>query len=271
MPLQTFFMCPPTFFQIEFTLNKWTNLNARIDPPKAQAQWQTLWDTYHMLGVELHAVNPEARIPELTFVGDSIFLYGEKAVASHFQFEERMAEVPATNRWFENHGFEIATLPPGVHYEGNGDSFLWRGMLLGGYGIRSDREAYPFLADILGLETVPLQLLDPFYHLDLALCPIDDDTLAYFPGAFSEEAQATLRKLAPQLVAFDDFEVMAFAGNTKVVGDTAVANGNAYPKFVELLTGLGMRVIQVDTSEFNKAGGGAKCLTLEHYRPTAHF
>ena len=175
--------------------------------------------------------------------------------------------MPATHRWFENHGFEIATLPPGVHYEGNGDSLIWRGMLLGGYGIRSDREAYPYLADILGIETVPLQLLDPFYHLDLALCPIDNDTLAYFPGAFSEEAQATLRKLAPRLVAFDYFEVMAFAGNTKVVGDTAVANGNAYPKFGEALTGLGMRVIHVDTSEFNKAGGGAKCLTLEHYQP----
>ena len=44
---------------------------------------------------------------------------------------------------------------------------------------------------LTGLAVVSLELVDPrFYHLDTALAVLDDETVAYYPGAFSAASQA---------------------------------------------------------------------------------
>ena len=42
---------------------------------------------------------------------------------------------------------------------------------------------------------LPLTLVDDrFYHLDTALAVLDEDTLAYWPGAFDERSLGLLRQ-----------------------------------------------------------------------------
>jgi hypothetical protein len=43
------------------------------------------------------------------------------------------------------------------------------------------------------------------------------------------------------------------------------------PRFVEAVRARGKEVVALDLSEFRKAGGGAKCLTLEAYEPQRHI
>jgi len=267
VPQKTFYMCPPTYFEIEYAINVWTNINDRVDHAQAMAEWELLNQTYQELGVHVETVPAAEGVVELTFIGDSIFLYNGKAISSRFRCVERANEVPVSASFFAGAGFEVCQLPEGVHYEGNGDSLIWNGIMLGGHGIRSDREAYGVIAELLNVEVIPLELVQPFYHLDLALCPINKDTVIYYPGAFTPAAQETIRKMAKRAVAAERDEVMKFALNGKVIGDCIVLNGNPCPDFRHEVQNLGLRIITVNTNEFNKAGGAAKCLTLEHYLP----
>lgn len=265
--MPTFYMCPPKYFEIEYAINIWTDLNERIDHAQAQAEWDALCRTYRSLGARVIEAPAVAGAIELTFLGDSIFLFGAKAVPGRFRHSERQGEVAASTTYFKQAGFAVQELPENVFYEGNGDSMYWNGKLLGGYGVRSDLQAYDHISALLDLEVVPLNILKPFFHLDLALCPIDADTLAYYPPAFTAETQATIDKLASRKIRLPLEEVMCFALNGKAVGDAVILNGSRCPMFMAELDSLGIQVIQLDTAQFNKAGGGAKCLTLEHYLP----
>ncbi len=59
----------------------------------------------------------------------------------------------------------------------------------------------PSAQEVFGRPVITLQLVDPrFYHLDTALCVLDERTVAYLPEAFSPGSQAVLRRLFPDAV-----------------------------------------------------------------------
>jgi N-dimethylarginine dimethylaminohydrolase len=260
------FMSPPTFFDIKFVLNQWTHPQGDVDRDLAIQQWETICDAYQRMdNVTLQIIPPDEDVPETVFTGDSIFLYKNKGVTAHFRHEERAPEIPSRANWFRARGFEILSPPAGEFYECNGDSMIWNDKLLAGYGVRSSIGAHTFLAESLDIDVISLQMVPPFYHLDLGLCPINKDTLAYFPDAFTPESRAVIEGLTPNLIYLDYEEVMWFGSNAKILDDVAMLNGNKYPKLEQALKDIGLDVRKFDTSEFNKAGGGLKCITLEHY------
>ena len=58
--------------------------------------------------------------------------------------------------------------------------------MLAGYGFRTEPAAHAEAQEALGRPVVSLRLVDPrFYHLDVALAALDDENIAYYPGAFS--------------------------------------------------------------------------------------
>ncbi len=260
------FMSPPTFFEVEFSLNVWTDVNNTVDRDKAIQQWEAVCDAYHKIdGVKIEIIPADENIPETVFTGDSIFLYQKKGVTARFRHRERDPEIPSRANWFRSRGMEVLSLPPGQFYECNGDSVIWNGKMLAGHGIRSSLDAHASISELLDIEVISLQMVNPFYHLDLGLCPVNDSTIAYYPNAFTPASQAVIEKLAPNLIKLDHEEVMNFGSNAKIIGDVAMMNGNPYPQFEKALEDLGFHVWKFDTSEFNKAGGGLKCITLEHY------
>ena len=260
------FMSPPTFFEIEYVINDWTNIETKVDINKALEQWEIICDAYHKIdGVTLEIIPPDENIPETVFTGDSIFLYNNKGVTANFRHEERAPEIPSRANWFRARGYQVYTPPSGEFYECNGDSMFWNVKLLAGHGVRSSLGVHAFLAETFNVEVISLELTAPFYHLDLALCPINNQTIAYYPKAFTPESQQIIEKLAPNLIYLDHDEVMQFSSNAKILGDVALLNGNAYPKFEQALHKLGIDTRKFDTSEFVKAGGGLKCITLKHY------
>jgi N-dimethylarginine dimethylaminohydrolase len=110
---------------------------------------------------------------------------------------------------------------------------------------------------------ITLQLVDPaYYHLDTALCVLDEKNIAYLPSAFSPGSQAVLRRLFPDAI-------VATPGDAEVLGLNAVSDGRTVVLPVQataLTTALrsaGYETVGVDVSELRKAGGGPKCCTLE--------
>jgi N-dimethylarginine dimethylaminohydrolase len=201
------------------------------------------------------------------FAGDSIFLFGERAISSRFRHAERQPEVAPMARRFARRGYRLEQLPEGLHFEGNAEAIHWNGMLLGGWGVRSDRGALDYVSQRFDLELHAFQLARPYYHLDVCLAPIDERSALYYPGAFTAQGRAQLTRLVPNLIAVTEAEAQALACNSVSVHGTVVMSTTQAPRVAELLCATGKRVVAIDVSEFQKAGGGVKCMTLEAYRP----
>lgn len=262
-----FYLCPPTFYEIKYSINQWMDIDSKVDKELASKQWQSLCKAYEKLGVEVTIIPPTAGIPELVFPGDSIFLFGDHAISSNFRFQERQPEVEPQSRWFASQGFTVHTLPPDVHFEGNAEAILWNNRFLCGYGIRSDREAFDLIHEVTGMEVVPLKLVEPFFHLDVAVCPLDSQTLAYVPEAFDAASRAVVESLPAKLIRVNSEEANVLGCNSMAVDGTAILSTPAAPRFAAQLKEHGFNVITLDMSEFRKSGGGVKCLTLEAYKP----
>ncbi len=260
-----FYMCAPEHFRVDYAINAWTRPRAEVDARRAMEQWLALREAYLEAGAEVCEVAPEAGVSELTFAGDSIFLHGQVALSSRFRHAERMPEVLPMARRFRALGYDVRELPHGMHFEGNAEAILWNGRLLGGYGVRSDRTALAHVSELLDVEVVPFELRKPYYHLDVCLCPLDARSALYYPGGFSDESRARLMRLVPKLYPVSEAEARALACNSVSVSDTVVMSTRAAPRVASLLRAQGRRVVELELSEFRKAGGGAKCLTLEAY------
>jgi N-dimethylarginine dimethylaminohydrolase len=81
------------------------------------------------------------------------------------------------------------------------------------------------------------------------------------PGAFDVSGRRTLERLVPEPLLLEDVEAVTFCANSLVVGDVVVMPA-CPPRVGRWLEGAGFDVAVVDTSEFMKAGGACRCLTL---------
>jgi N-dimethylarginine dimethylaminohydrolase len=149
-----------------------------------------------------------------------------------------------------------------VAQEGAGDALPFDGALLAGYGQRSIRGAYHDLTERAGWTVRPVRLVDPrFYHVDIAFCPLDERTALIVPEAFTAQDRETLARLVPDLVPATVEEGEMFCVNSVVVGRTIVMPG-CTSRLGRELERRGFDVVVCEVSEFQKAGGGCRCLTL---------
>jgi N-dimethylarginine dimethylaminohydrolase len=147
--------------------------------------------------------------------------------------------------------------------EGEGDILVAGDTILAGYGFRSDVAAAAELEAVFGRRVVSLRLVDPrFYHLDTALCVLDASTAMYYPAAFDDAGRAALATTFDELIEAKDEDAEALGLNAVSDGRHVVlarqADGLARSLFAR-----GFVPVPVDMSELLKAGGGAKCCTLE--------
>jgi N-dimethylarginine dimethylaminohydrolase len=137
------------------------------------------------------------------------------------------------------------------------------------HGHRSISAAREVILERLDIEVETLRLTDTrFYHLDTCFCPLDGGFLLYYPPAFDDASRATIEKRMPaaKRIAIGEEDALAFACNAVAIDTTVVVN-RATPAFVKALAAKGFEVVQTPLSEFMKAGGSAKCLTLRLDEP----
>lgn len=264
-------MCPPDHFQVDYVINPWMDGHtAMLDLSLARAQWQQLREA---IGAHAEVVELEPRrgLPDLVFTANAGFVYGRQAVPSHFMPHERRPEEPFLRAFFEAEGFEVRVLPDNIAFEGAGDALIDRGgpWLWTGYGFRTEIEAHDYLRRWFDLELVSIRLVDPrFYHIDTCMCPLDGGYLLYHPPAFDAASRAEIERRVPRHKRLPVSAENAghFACNAVNVGDQVFMN-KAGPALVESLEACGFHVNQLPLSEFLKAGGSAKCLTLKLTEP----
>jgi lysine-ketoglutarate reductase/saccharopine dehydrogenase-like protein (TIGR00300 family) len=119
------------------------------------------------------------------------------------------------------------------------------------------------------VEVLSLRLMDErFYHLDTCLCPLSDGTLLYYPPAFDFHSNRLIEaRVSPEKrLAVGESDALAFACNAVNVGQSVILN-QASAALRQQLEERGYTVVETPLTEFLKAGGAAKCLTLRLDEP----
>ncbi len=264
-------MCAPHHYDVDYVINPWMEGNIhRSSREQAEAQWQKLYQVLkEHAAVEL--VEPQPGWPDMVFTANAGLVLGDRVVLSRFFHEERQGEEPHFQKWFEDNGYTVFVLPEGLPFEGAGDALFDRsgGWLWAGYGFRSELDSHPYLAKWLDIEVLSLHLVDNrFYHLDTCFCPLAGGYLLYYPGAFDAYSNRLIEMRVPadKRIAINEVDAVNFACNTVNIGQTVVMN-KATDALKQRLSDLGFTVIETPLTEFLKAGGAAKCLTLKMTEP----
>ena len=255
-------MCPPEHYGIEYEINPWMSRERGADHPLAAQQWTALFNLLTGLGAHVSLVTPAAGLPDLVFTANAALIHGQRAILSHFRHPQRQGEEPLFAAWFEQHGFGVERLPADRYFEGAGDALFCGPTLVAGYRIRSDVKSQQMLGDLLHCEVLPLELIDPhYYHLDTCFCPLSPGEAIWYPGAFDDYGRRAIAERVKTLIPVAPEEAQSFACNAVVVGQHVVTNAGC-PQLHKSMVGRGYTPHETPLSEFVKAGGSAKCLTL---------
>ena len=259
-------MCPPEHYVVEYAINPWMDTNTPVDTELAVKQWDSLRETLVGLGHTVHVLPPRPRLPDMVYAANGAFSVDGTVYGARFRYPQRTAEAAAHRGFYESHAGWRYVAPTQTN-EGEGDfAFLpgaWGGMILGGYGFRTEPTAHAEAAEVLGRPVVSLRLVDPrFYHLDTALAALDDTNIVYYPDAFSPSSQQVLRQLFPDAVRATEADALAFGLNLVGDGRNVVLNAEA-GRLAGTLRGLGYAVHPIDLSELKKGGGSVKCCVAE--------
>ena len=255
-------VCRPDFFDVRYEINPWMSRERAPVKSTAGAQWEKLHTILKQLGADLLYVDPAPAQPDMVFTANAGLQLGDTVVLSSFRHSERQGEEEHFQRWFEANNFKVVLLDD-CAFEGEGDALFAGDTLFMGSGFRTDEKAAAEIKSILNLkEVVVCGLVDPyFYHIDTCFCPITDDTALIFPGAFSPDSLTKLRKHL-RLIEIPVDDAKKFACNAVVLDKDIVLPAGA-DRTYELLAKEGFSSHPVELSEFMKAGGAAKCLTMK--------
>lgn len=266
---KTVLMCPPTFFDVRERKNPYMRLP--IDRVRAQHQWNNLRRALEQSGVKVEIIKPVKDLEDMVFAANQVFVghsekIGKFIVPSEMRYLIRQKEVPFYVEWFKSRGYKIIALDlKGECLEGHGD-LLWHpdgSRIWAGYGFRSTRGGVERFAAAMAELDIPVTLLqlvdDHCYHLDTCFCPLNNDAVLIYPGAYSPDALQALRQGWKRVHELSREEALQFMGNG------IVANGHYItPRLTDNLKDIlareGLDPVLVETSEFEKSGGSVFCM-----------
>ena len=256
--------CRPEHYAVVYSINPWMNPQTNnADTQLANEQWQTLTDLIRSTGNEVVEIDPAPGWPDMVFTANAGLIKDKKVVLSNFTHPERNGEEPYFKRWFEDNGYEVLEVEE--TFEGAGDSLFFGDVLFAGHGFRTEKCVYEKIKEFLDIEIIVLShLIDPyFYHLDTCFCPLNDELALILPAAFDPwmvEEVGIFTDIKLRSVPSD--EAKNFACNAVVLADTVIIPSDC-PETRRILEMEGFHVLDCPMTEFLKAGGACKCLTLK--------
>ena len=262
-------VCPPTHYSVDYEINTWMDVETDVDGKKANLQWLRMCDRLIRSGAYLEYIKPHPHFPDMVFTANGALIKDKTAVLSNNKHEERRGESPLFKKWLLEHGYRVIELPEKVYFEGAGDALFVNDVLFMGYGFRTSKESHKIIANIFNVDYVSCELVDPrFYHLDTCFFPMDG-RLIYYRKAFSEKSADRMIKTVLEQCLFtqkavDILNVDELYAKEFICNSFEVDNNIITPSIDgDDLFGDQHSVYRCDMSEFMKAGGAVKCLTLK--------
>ncbi len=263
----------PTHFDVEYVINPHMSENVgTVNNDLAFQQWKAIRATYTALDVSPSVVNGQSGLPDMVFCANQTLPFYQPEddrrgiILSRMHADERKEEVPYYADFFESLGYEVEHLPGDLDaaFEGMGDA-IWhpgRFLLWGGYGFRTSAAAYETISDLLGVPVVLMELTDAdYYHLDTCFCPLNPGHVLVAPQAFNDEGLALIDNCFDTVIEAPDDEARhQLACNAHCPDGEHVLIQEGCEGTTERLRAHGFLPIELDTSEFLKAGGSVFCM-----------
>lgn len=269
-------MCPPDHYDVVDVKNPFMASHVgKVDRPLARRQWEALREAFEAAGKPVCLIDPVPGLEDMVFCANQTLVGLTPALEkicmpSQMRHSSRRREVPAFEAWFRERGYGIARLKdPSACFEGAGDA-LWhpgRRLLWGGHGFRSQPEVYEEVAAAFGTPVVLLKLVNErFYHLETCFCPLSPEAVMIYPSAFDAASLELILKLFPVVLPLSEPEAAArMACNASLAGAGTAILPRGAGGAARRLEGLGLKVVEADTSEFLKSGGAVGCLKMFLY------
>src|SRR3989338_277274 len=263
--MKHFLMCEPRFFEVCYVINPWMEGNlGKVNSKLAQQQWQNLYGIVSGLA-SVSLIEPVAGLPDMVFTANAGLVRNKEVIISSCRHAERQPEAKFFEKFFASLGYRVRRLKEQTIFEGAGDAlFDSQERLWVGSGIRSESQALDGIGDMLNIKACGLEIVDPrWYHLDTAFCPLPQGQAIAYEKAFARKSVAALdHPFGANIIWVAEQDARNFACNAISIGRSVIMHSSsAELKFT--LKQRGFEVIESDVSEFIKAGGACKCLTLE--------
>jgi N-dimethylarginine dimethylaminohydrolase len=256
-----YLMCPPTHYRVEYGINPWMTHATPVDMGRATREWHGIVAAIEAAGGTVATVDAHPALPDMVFTANAGIVRADMFIPARMRFPQRQAEPALVATWAEAQGLGVHEIGVGT-FEGTGDALPFREVLVAGVGPRSSPDAWPAIADVVGSDILTLSLPDPrFYHVDLVFCPLDSHSALISPLGIAPDALAELCRLVPDPILLTDDESLAFAANAVVVNGT-VLSPHLSRRLEDELAARGLAGRQLEVSEFIKAGGAIRCLSL---------
>lgn len=252
-------MCEPTYYRIDYEINPYMDVAVQPDPVTALHEHSAIAAAHEAAGRRVWAIPAAPECPDMVYTANMALVRGNRAVLGEPP-PLRKAEIPYMRDWLTEHGINVLQAP--FPFSGQGDALACGDLLFLGYGQRTDRRMQQLLADYLDYEVVPLCTVNPlWYDLDLAMAVLNPSAVAYYPAALDARSRRGLRGLGLELIEVCSDEANEFALNLISDGLTVTMTTGA-PRLAADLRTLGLRVVELDTTQLRLGGGGIRCTAL---------
>jgi N-dimethylarginine dimethylaminohydrolase len=259
-------LCPPTYYDIDYEINPWMDVNNKVDRQKAQEEYQQLKQVYQEHGLEVLEIPQEFGLPDMVYAANFGFPQNNLFIKSNYKFDERKPESELAKKYFQNLGFAIKELPENIFWEGQGDFLKVGKKYLLGWGKRSMFESKKYLADILQSDIIDLKLVDSYYyHIDMCMTPLTEEIISINPFSFDAEGLKKIHANFSVVIETSKADNKIMACNSFVIDKTIVIAQGVSEQLKNEYAKYGFSVREVPMEEFRKGGGSIKCLTLEFF------
>jgi N-dimethylarginine dimethylaminohydrolase len=259
----SFLLCPPTYYDVSYAINPYMDPDRPLDRDLAMDQWQRWKSTLESAGATIEIQDAVDGLPDLVFTNNAGYVHGNRVLLTRFRDQQRVGETPYNAATFERLGFEVHELPESAgSFEGAAEAIQFGDRIVCAHGLRTSETVIELIGEFTGLTPLRAELNDPrFYHLDISFCPLDERTAIVAPPALRANEAAALMELVPDPIELTEEETSGFSGNAVVIGRTVFMH-RVFPRVGRELEKRGFDAVEVPVTEFLKAGGSLKCLSL---------
>lgn len=259
-----------------------------LDEDKRRVDWnkalQQFLEIYHFLASEsmvyLLPSDPDRNLQDLPFVSNLAVALEHKPgtiILSNFTSPPRMDEPLVGKPFFELMGYEVVQCP--FKFEGEAElKHLYDNVYVGGYGIRSEPEAFDWMEENFDMKIIQVLSDDEWtYHLDCLVFPLTREKTIVCVEAFDETELTELKEHTEVIPVSYDLCVQATT-NCVRVGNTIINGSNileldkdseeyknelAKNRFLEdVAAENGFEVAYFNISEYYKGGAAISCMVM---------